>query len=119
MNISVKRDNLLKSLQSIIGVVERKQTMPILANVLINLDNNKLSITATDLEVELISTLNVKSENIGSFTAPGRKLLDICRALPAGAGRRPPRGCGSTARPGISLRSKILNFKYEPDKRNG
>jgi len=85
MNISVKRDNLLKSLQSIIGVVERKQTMPILANVLINLDNNKLSITATDLEVELISTLNVKSENIGSFTAPGRKLLDICRALPAGA----------------------------------
>jgi len=85
MNISVKRDDLLKSLQSIIGVVERKQTMPILANVLINLDNNKLSITATDLEVELISTLNVKSENIGSFTAPGRKLLDICRALPAGS----------------------------------
>ena len=85
MNISVKRDDLLKSLQSIIGVVERKQTMPILANVLINLDNKKLSITATDLEVELISTLNVKSENIGSFTAPGRKLLDICRALPAGA----------------------------------
>lgn len=85
MNISVKRDSLLKSLQSIIGVVERKQTMPILANVLISIDNNKLSITATDLEVELISMLNVKSENIGSFTAPGRKLLDICRALPAGA----------------------------------
>jgi len=84
MNINVKRDELLKSLQSIIGVVERKQTMPILANVLISVDNNTLSITATDLEVELISTFNAKSENTGSFTAPGRKLLDICRALPAG-----------------------------------
>jgi len=82
MNINVKRDDLLKSLQSIIGVVERKQTMPILANVLISVDNNKLSITATDLEVELISTLNAKSDDTGSFTAPGRKLLDICRALP-------------------------------------
>ena len=84
MNINVKRDDLLKSLQSIIGVVERKQTMPVLANVLIAIDKNKLSITATDLEVELISTLNAKSESTGSFTSPGRKLLDICRALPAG-----------------------------------
>jgi len=85
MNINVKRDDLLKSMQAIIGVVERKQTMPILANVLLSLDNNKISITATDLEVELISTFNAKNENIGSFTASGRKILDICRALPIGA----------------------------------
>ena len=82
MKIEVKTENLLKCLQSIIGVVERKQTMPILANVLINVANEKLSITATDLEVELIATTTVSSSESGSFTLPGRKLLDICRALP-------------------------------------
>ena len=82
MKIEVKTENLLKCLQSVIGVVERKQTMPILANVLFNITDEKLSITATDLEVELISTTSVSSTMNGSFTLPGRKLLDICRALP-------------------------------------
>ncbi len=82
MKIEVKTENLLKCLQSIIGVVERKQTMPILANVLINVADERLSITATDLEVELIATTTVSSSESGSFTLPGRKLLDICRALP-------------------------------------
>ena len=82
MKIEVKTENLLKCLQSVIGVVERKQTMPILANVLVNVVDEKLSITATDLEVELISTTTVSSTENGSFTLPGRKLLDICRALP-------------------------------------
>ena len=82
MKIEVKTENLLKCLQSVIGVVERKQTMPILANVLVNIEDEKLSITATDLEVELISTTTVSSTENGSFTLPGRKLLDICRALP-------------------------------------
>tara|TARA_Y100000590_G_scaffold465704_1_gene638785 strand:- start:174 stop:1271 length:1098 start_codon:yes stop_codon:yes gene_type:complete len=82
MKIEVKTENLLKCLQSTIGVVERKQTMPILANVLINVADEKLSITATDLEVELIATTTVSSADNGSFTIPGRKLLDICRALP-------------------------------------
>ena len=54
MKIDVKRDELLQSLQSVIGVVERKQTMPILANVLINIKPDCYSVTATDLEVELI-----------------------------------------------------------------
>ena len=83
MKIEVKTGNLLKCLQSVIGVVERKQTMPILANVLIDLTDGRLSITGTDLEVELISTTSVSSTDNGSFTIPGRKLLDICRALPS------------------------------------
>ena len=83
MKIEVKTENLLKCLQSVIGVVERKQTMPILANVLVNISGENLSITATDLEVELISTTTASSSQDGSFTLPGRKLLDICRALPA------------------------------------
>ena len=82
MKIDVKRDDLLQSLQSVIGVVERKQTMPILANVLINIKPDHYSITATDLEVELISYVHSDNEDEFSFTAPGRKLLDICRALP-------------------------------------
>lgn len=82
MKIDVKRDELLQSLQSVIGVVERKQTMPILANVLINIKPDHYSVTATDLEVELISYVHSDNEDEFSFTAPGRKLLDICRALP-------------------------------------
>jgi len=83
MKIDVKRDDLLQSLQSIIGVVERKQTMPILSNILINIKADHYSLTATDLEVELISHVYSDNENEFSFTAPGRKLLDICRALPS------------------------------------
>ncbi len=83
MKIEVRTENLLKCLQSVIGVVERKQTMPILANVLVSVTDEKLSITGTDLEVELISTTSVSSTDNGSFTIPGRKLLDICRALPS------------------------------------
>ncbi len=82
MKIEVKTEDLLKCLQSVIGVVERKQTMPILANVLLNITDEKLSITGTDLEVELVSRTTVSSTENGSFTLPGRKLLDICRALP-------------------------------------
>ena len=83
MKIEVKTENLLKCLQSVIGVVERRQTMPILANVLVSISGENLSITATDLEVELISTTSASSSEDGSFTLPGRKLLDICRALPS------------------------------------
>ena len=53
MKISANRDDLLKPLQQIVGVVERRQTLPILANVLIAVKDNRLSLTATDLEVEL------------------------------------------------------------------
>ena len=82
MKIELKRDDLLQSLQSVIGVVERKQTMPILANVLINIKLDHYSVTATDLEVELISYVYSDNKDQFSFTVPGRKLLDICRALP-------------------------------------
>ncbi|MGB5345415.1 MAG: DNA polymerase III subunit beta [Woeseia sp.] len=85
MKLSAAREALLKPLQAVIGVVERRQTMPILANVLLVAKNGQLSITATDLEVELVATANVEIDNGGEVTVPGRKLLDICRALPEGA----------------------------------
>ena len=85
MKLSASREALLRPLQVVIGVVERRQTMPILANVLLSAKNGELSITATDLEVELVSRSEVNVDAAGDVTVPGRKLLDICRALPEGA----------------------------------
>jgi DNA polymerase-3 subunit beta len=82
MKLTAPRDDLLAPLQSVIGVVERRQTMPILANVLLAAHDNRLSVTGTDLEVELVATANITVQHNGSITVPGRKLLDIFRALP-------------------------------------
>jgi len=77
MKFSAERENLLTALQSVIGVVERRQTMPILANLLLSAEQGTLSITATDLEVELVARADIKSAGDGRMTIPGRKLLDI------------------------------------------
>ena len=85
MKIIARREAILSPLQSVIGVVERRQTMPILANVLLSAKGGRLAVTATDLEVELVATSEVDVQRNGEITVPGRKLLDICRALPEGA----------------------------------
>jgi DNA polymerase-3 subunit beta len=82
MNLKTSRESLLKPLQAVIGVVERRQTMPILANVLLAAKDGIVSVTATDLEVELVAQSPVDEiKQEGSITVPARKLLDICRAL--------------------------------------
>ena len=63
MKLEIKREILLTPLQAIIGVVERKQTMPILANILLQAKNNELCLTATDLEVELMTQISVNIED--------------------------------------------------------
>ena len=85
MKLRAARDVLLKPLQAVIGVVERRQTMPILSNVLLVARDGELAVTATDLEVELVANTAVNVESGGEITVSGRKLLDICRALPEGA----------------------------------
>jgi DNA polymerase III subunit beta len=86
MKFSAPREVLLEPLQAVIGVVERRQTMPVLANILLSAgEDSGLSVTATDLEVELVASVDVQVEKGGEITVPGRKLLDICRALPDGA----------------------------------
>ncbi len=86
MKVTIQRDELLKPLQMISGVVERRQTLPILANVLVTVNDAHLSLTATDLEIELIGNTTL-SQSSGSaiITVSARKLLDICRALPEAA----------------------------------
>ena len=82
MKLSAARDVLLKPLQAVIGVVERRQTMPVLSNVLLVAKDGELAVTATDLEVELVARAEVDIETDGEITVSGRKLLDICKALP-------------------------------------
>jgi len=82
MKLTSSREDILSPLQSVIGVVERRQTMPVLANVLLSAREDRLSITGTDLEVELMATSSVSVGASGDITVPGRKLLDIFKALP-------------------------------------
>ncbi len=82
MKINTDRESLLKPLQLIGGVVERRQTLPILANILVNAENGRLHITATDLELELKTSLVAKIDGEQDFTLPARKFIDICKALP-------------------------------------
>jgi DNA polymerase-3 subunit beta len=86
MKFTVQRAALVKPLQMIGGVVEKRQTLPVLSNVLITVDENSLSLTATDLEIELIGVVALDNvEEAGATTVSARKLLDICRALPEDA----------------------------------
>lgn len=85
MKLTAKREDLLAPLQSVIGVVERRQTMPVLANVLLSARDKRLSVTGTDLEVELVAATQVQVELPGDITVPGRKFVDILRALPGSA----------------------------------
>ena len=82
MKLKLSREALLRPLQAVIGVVERRQTMPILSNILLSAENDGVRLTATDLEVELIAKMDAGVDTPGEITLPGRKLLDIVRALP-------------------------------------
>ncbi len=85
MRFSVQRETLLKPLLLTGGVIERKQTLPILSNVLLNVSRNTLTITATDLEVEIIASAPLIDAQDGQATLPARKFGDICRMLPENA----------------------------------
>ncbi|MCF6337712.1 MAG: DNA polymerase III subunit beta [Gammaproteobacteria bacterium] len=85
MKFSIQREALLKPLQTIVGVVERRQTLPVLSNILMAVSSNQLSMTATDLEVEMIARIPLDNAQPGDITIPARKIVDICRALPEGA----------------------------------
>lgn len=84
MQITFKREEFLQPLSMVAGVVERRQTLPILAFVLIEGRESYVTLTGTDLEVEVVAQAQAAIEDSGAFTLPARKLLDICRALPEG-----------------------------------
>ncbi|MEI8055647.1 MAG: DNA polymerase III subunit beta [bacterium] len=84
VKITIKRESLLKPLQLVAGVVERRQTLPILSHILVTLQDKDLTFIGTDLEVELCGLTHMEQaiEKPAEVTLPGKKFLDICRALP-------------------------------------
>src|SRR5246127_569876 len=78
----VPRDALLKPLQAVSGIVERRHTLPILANVLLEQKNGRLFITATDLEMQITAHSELSGKQDQAVTVGARKLQDLLRALP-------------------------------------
>lgn len=84
MKFSAPKDAILDPLASVVGVLENRHTMPILGNVLLTTKDNRLRIVATDIEVELAAETEVEVAPPDTITVSGRKLHDICKAVPGG-----------------------------------
>ncbi|TLX22702.1 DNA polymerase III subunit beta [Thermomonas fusca] len=85
MRFSLQREVLLKPLAQVVNVVERRHTLPVLANLLVRVNDGQLALTGTDLEVEMVARTAVEDAQDGEITIPARKLFDIVRALPDGS----------------------------------
>lgn len=83
MKLSVQRESLLSALQLVIGAVERRQTLQVLNNVLLKASDQRIALTATDMEIELVADAPADVITSGETTIPARKLLDITRSLPS------------------------------------
>lgn len=83
IEFQITREALLKPCQRVLGAVERRHTLPVLGNLLMVIKNQLLSITGTDLEIEMVARVPLGQEaKEGAITVPARKLVDICKALP-------------------------------------
>ncbi|MGE3150772.1 MAG: DNA polymerase III subunit beta [Pseudorhodoplanes sp.] len=85
MKVTVERAQLLKSLGHVHRVVERRNTIPILANVLLRADRSKLNLKATDLDLEVVESIAAETSPGGSTTVPAHMFYEIVRKLPDGA----------------------------------
>jgi len=74
----IEKEALLKPLQVVVGVVERKQTMPILSNILIEKENGKIKLTATDLEIQITNTIETDDDSSAAITVGGKKHKTYC-----------------------------------------
>ena len=100
MEITVKKEDIVSALNTTLGVVEKRQTLPILANVLIEVDENTFKLTATDLESEVTTSGPLSSvESAGKTTTSAKKLNELCRLIPDGEDIK------------LSLNSEKLNIK--------
>jgi len=82
MKFSVSKDRILDELQNLQGIVEKRNTMPILANVLLNVTDTEVEITGTDLEVGMKTHFAAEIEETGTVTVSGKKLFEIVKSLP-------------------------------------
>ena len=83
MDFYITKEEVVKSINLTLGVVEKRQTLPILSNVLFEVDESSLKLTATDLESEISTKSTISNfKSGGKITAPARKLSDLCRLMP-------------------------------------
>jgi len=85
MQFTVSQETIVRPLQLVCSIVERRATLPILSTILLRTHGKQLTMTSTDMELEMIATLPVAVDQEGQTTVSARKFLDICRALPANA----------------------------------
>ena len=85
MRLSIDKPGLTKALTHVASVVERRNTIPILSNVLLAAAKNELKLTATDLDIELVETVPCKAKGEGATTVPAHMFHDIVRKLPDGS----------------------------------
>ncbi|HHZ69786.1 MAG TPA: DNA polymerase III subunit beta [Methylococcaceae bacterium] len=83
MKFKINREVFLLPLQKIVNVIEKRQTMPILSNILLKMNAEVLTLTGSDLEIQLIVELSIDNTEVSEITVPARKILDIIRLLPA------------------------------------
>ena len=84
MKFSVVKEDILQELQLLQGIVEKRNTMPILANILMNVSDQEIELTGTDLEVGLRTFFSAEISEAGAMTISGKKLFEIVRSLTAG-----------------------------------
>jgi DNA polymerase-3 subunit beta len=106
MEFNISKEGLLKSLQPIHGIADRRNTMPILSNVLLDCDENRLKLFATDLEVSLENIIEINTKVKGKTTAPAKKLFEIVKELPEG-----DINISSDENYNISILSNNISFK--------
>ena len=85
MQLTIERSALLKALGHVQSVVERRNTIPILSNVLLSAGRDRLSFAATDLDMEMVDEAEAQVQVEGQITAPAHTLYEIVRKLPEGA----------------------------------
>jgi DNA polymerase-3 subunit beta len=109
MRVRIERANLLKALNHVHRVVERRNTIPILSNVLLRADRDELSLKATDLDMEIVDRVPAAVEQAGASTVPAHMLYDIVRKLPDGAEIALDTGSGQT----MSLQAGRARFALQ------
>ena len=109
MKVTIERANLLSALNHVHRVVERRNTIPILANVLLHADNGRLQLKATDLDLEIVDMAAANIARPGAATVPAHLLTDIVRKLPEGAEVELDTGDGSV----MSLRAGHARFSLQ------
>ena len=77
MKLTVQKDNLLKGLQKVTNIIGSKSTLPVLANVMLEAENDRLILTTTDLEVRISTRIEAKVDEAGKTTIPAKRLITM------------------------------------------